>query len=724
MRQNRHSATAGFVALGCVGFIASTPAMAQEAPTRLEGVIVNGIAIEDEYKVEELSSPKATATVVDTPRIVNVITEEVIEDSASFSLEEAFRTVPGITLGAGEGGTASADIPLIRGVDATGDVFVDGVRDVGSQSREIFAVERIEIAKGPSTVLGGRGAAAGAINLVSKVARVDEQFATGQVTLGTDELVRITADANAPLSEGVALRMVGLYHDSMVPGRDAVYDDRWGIAPSITVNAGESFTASLDYYHLQTDTLPDYGIPLTSSGQLADGAREPADVDYDNFYGLLARDFQESVADAVTLQVRGEIADGLVLSNTTRWTQTGNDYIATNPDDSAGNVAEGAVWRSVKSRNSQNEGIGSNTNLAADFATGSLLHSLSLGFEYNQSDTTNLPYVVASGDRTCPAAEFANLNCTSLTDPDPSDAWAGSISASTTTAEASAEEFSLYAFDTLTITPALLLNGGIRWTDFSASGTGSVRGTPFEAENEGDFWSYQAGIVYKPTPLTSLYVSYANARTPPGSTVGEGGDDLNADNGLYEPQATENWEAGAKAELMEGALLLSGALFRIERDNIQQFAPTGEVTEILNQARIQGFEISASGTAGPVSLLVGYTYLDSELRDGSANEGNVLPQTPEHNVAATVSWQVTPQFSVGGGAYGASERYADAANLVRADGYLRFDAHAEFDVSDHFGVRLNLNNLTDERYITKLRNPHFAVPSDGRQALVSLIARY
>lgn len=176
--------TAGFLALGCVGFIATAPAYAQTTDTRLPGVTVTDTAVEDGYRVEEIDSPKATAPILDTASIVNVVTSEVLEDTASFSFEEALRTVPGITLGAGEGGTAAADIPLIRGVDATSDTFVDGVRDVGSQVRETFALERIEVSKGPSGTFGGRGAAAGAINIVSKMAR-EGDFATATATVGT-----------------------------------------------------------------------------------------------------------------------------------------------------------------------------------------------------------------------------------------------------------------------------------------------------------------------------------------------------------------------------------------------------------------------------------------------------------------------------------------------------------------------------------------------------------
>lgn len=723
-RPAARAAAGSFLALGCVGFIASAPAAAQDAdqPTRLEGVTVTDSAVEEGYGKEEGASSKYTAPLVDTPRIVNIITEDVLEDTASFSLEEAFRTVPGITLGAGEGGIASADIPLIRGVDATGDVFVDGVRDIGSQTREVFALETIEVAKGPNSAFGGRGAAAGAINLVSKVARFDE-FGSAQATVGTSDLLRFTGDVNHTLSDEVAVRVVGMYHDSKVPGREAVYSDRWGVAPSITGREGP-LTLTLDYYHLEGDQMPDYGIPLTSRDQLPGGVREPADTDYDNFYGLLSRDFQDTNVDATTIQIELDLGSGFVLSNTSRYSDARNNYIVTNPDDSAGNVADGLVWRAVKSRNSKSQGFISNTNLSAVFETGSIGHSVSAGFEYSDAQSTNLNYTVDTGDRNCPPSELANFNCTTLADPDPSDPWNGSVAPSTSPAEATGEEYSFYLFDTIALTERLLLNGGLRWTDFSATGSGCGRGGCFEAENEGSFWSYQGGVIFKPTETTSVYASYANSKTPPGTTVGEGSENLSGSNQLYEPRSTENYELGAKAELFGGNALVAAAIFQVDRNNILERDPTGDVNEIFDAARLRGFEASLSGNLGPVSALIGYTYIDSELRDGSENEGNALPQTPKHNLAATIDWQATPRFSVGAGAYAASERFADAQNLIRADGYVRFDAHAQYDFGENFGVRVNVNNVFDERYITKLRNPHFAVPAAGRQALVSVIARY
>jgi catecholate siderophore receptor len=148
-------------------------AHAQEADKdqqRLGGVTVTDTAIDEaEYKVDNADSPKYTAPLLDTPKTVIVVPAQVIRESGSTTFVEALRTVPGITFGAGEGGNPQGDRPFIRGFDAQGSTFIDGIRSVGGQSREIFAIEQIEVIKGSDTTMGGRGSAGGSLNLVSKM---------------------------------------------------------------------------------------------------------------------------------------------------------------------------------------------------------------------------------------------------------------------------------------------------------------------------------------------------------------------------------------------------------------------------------------------------------------------------------------------------------------------------------------------------------------------------
>jgi catecholate siderophore receptor len=191
---------------------------------------------------------------------VVVVDKQVIKDTGSATLVEALRTVPGITFGAAEGGNPIGDRPFIRGFDSQGSTYLDGVRDIGAQSREVFAVEQIQIVRGSDSTLGGRGSAGGSINIISKLPERDT-FVAGSGSYGTADYKRITGDVNYRLNDKVAFRITGMWHDQDVAGRDAIWQKRWGVAPSVTIGMDGPNKLTIAYYHLDTDELPDSGLP-------------------------------------------------------------------------------------------------------------------------------------------------------------------------------------------------------------------------------------------------------------------------------------------------------------------------------------------------------------------------------------------------------------------------------------------------------------------------------
>jgi catecholate siderophore receptor len=189
--------------------------------TEVSGVKVDG------KRTAEVQSPKITAPLVDTPKTITVIPRKIIEQTAATSLTDILRTSPGITFGAGEGGQPLADRPFIRGQASGNNVFVDGVRDSGGQTREVFNLEQVEVVKGPDSAYSGRGSGGGSINLTSKSPKADD-FATGSLGVGTDEYVRATVDLNHKINDSVAVRLNLLGTQGNTPGRKAVDFDRWG----------------------------------------------------------------------------------------------------------------------------------------------------------------------------------------------------------------------------------------------------------------------------------------------------------------------------------------------------------------------------------------------------------------------------------------------------------------------------------------------------------------
>ncbi|WP_426202606.1 TonB-dependent receptor [Pseudomonas sp. TWP3-1] len=704
------------------------------------------------YQVEKASSPKYTAPLIDTPRSVTVIPQQVLKDTGALNMQDALRTVPGITFGAGEGGNPQGDRPFIRGFDAQGDTYLDGVRDTGSQSREIFAVENIEVSKGPNSAIGGRGAAGGSINLVSKKAHLGNSF-DGGFTWGSDQTQRYTMDGNYQFSDSAAGRLNLMSHESNVAGRDKVDYDRWGIAPSLAFGLGTDTRVNLDYYHLESNDTPDSGIPysIPAAGSAARTKSNPdkpnAGGDHDNFYGL-GRDFRKGRTDTATFAIEHDLSDSLTIKNTLRHGTSMQDYILTQPDDSKGNVNNGSVWRRANTRVSNTETTTNQTDLFGNFYVAGFKNSFSTGVEYTREESQKSSYNVNTDTTPRTSAVTTNCNpgligassgynCTSLSNPNPNDPWNGAISRNYAGTDTQSDTYALYAFNTLELSEQWLVNMGLRYDHFE-TGYKTYNGagrTTSKGADTSEFVTGQFGVVYKPAENGSIYASYATSATPPGNTLGEGqegnplggtpdrsGNLLKSD---MEPETTKNYEIGTKWDLLNDRLSLTADIFRTEKENARVQVDTTSY-ENAGKTRVQGVELSASGKiTDKWQVFAGYAYMDSEQVDGGdlpankANNGNQLPNTPKNSASLWTTYQVTPKLTIGGGAFYVDDVFGSVANTTMVDSYVRYDAMAAYKLTKNVDLQLNVQNLTNENYYDKAFSTHFANQAAGRTALLS-----
>ena len=199
-----------------------TPPQEKENATQLGKVSVYGEDLEP-------ASPKFTAPLIDTPMSVTILPQSVMQETAAISLQDALRNVPGITFAAGEGGTPTGDLPSIRGFSSAGSIYVDSMRDIGVQTRDIFDLEQVEVVKGPDSSIAGRSAGGGAINLVSKTAQFND-FLEAAGTYGSVGQYRTTLDGNVKLTDSIAARLNFMDMGGGTPGRNsAVRTDKWGL---------------------------------------------------------------------------------------------------------------------------------------------------------------------------------------------------------------------------------------------------------------------------------------------------------------------------------------------------------------------------------------------------------------------------------------------------------------------------------------------------------------
>jgi catecholate siderophore receptor len=193
------------------------------------------------YKANRLSSGKFTQPIANIPRSITVLTKDLLEDKDATSLKEVARTTPGITLGTGEGGNAFGDRFFIRGFDARNDVFVDGIRDPAVSVRENFFTEQLEILKGPSATIDGRGTTGGALNIVTKQA-ANANFYDAETQIASDGTRRVTLDVNQVINPTLAVRVNGMWQNAGVAGRDYTTDDRGGALAAVKWAPNDSFT--------------------------------------------------------------------------------------------------------------------------------------------------------------------------------------------------------------------------------------------------------------------------------------------------------------------------------------------------------------------------------------------------------------------------------------------------------------------------------------------------
>ncbi|HEX5788336.1 MAG TPA: TonB-dependent receptor [Woeseiaceae bacterium] len=724
-----------FTALAtAVGLALAVPVLADNAG---DDRSVDEVVVEGELRQQKLSSGKFTSPLLDTPKSVTIIPQALIAEQNATSLVEALKNVPGVTFNAGEGGAPQGDNLKIRGFDAGADVFIDGVRDAGSQARDIFALEQVEVVKGPSSIYAGRGSSGGAVNLVSKTAE-EEDFFRSNIGGGTDGYWRATVDANYAFSDTVALRLNALKHEGDVPGRDEVYYDHTGVAPSLAIGLGTPTRVDLDYYYYRTDDMPDYSIPYGRNADNTAAAGPPVDVDRENFYGLLNRDFQETGADIATVAFSHDFNGTVTLTNTTRYGESFNDYIVTNPDDGRANVPNGVVLRNTKSRNSDTTTAANNTNVDIRFDTGAIRHSMAVGAEFSREEMYNRNYAVEilySGNAVTDTANScsvpgvvgapSNYNCTTLADPNPHDPWTGTIGPATSATDAKTDTASVYVLDTLTFSDRWSLNFGLRYDDYSTRQLSGEIAAPEENRNDSDFLNYQAGVVYKPRPNGSVYLSAGTSSNPSGNTLGDGTENIAANNADLEPERIRSIELGTKWELFDEKLSLTSALFTMDKDNARVAVEPGRGgrQETVGEQRVNGLELGVTGALTErLQLAVSYTFLDSEIVDDGPvgeDDGNVFPNTPRHSASLWTTYQLTGAVEIGAGAIYVDQRYGNTANTVWAPSYTTYDLMAAYEFSERFDVQLNVRNLSDEVYYTRPYSNHYAALGPARSAVLS-----
>jgi catecholate siderophore receptor len=768
LRQTAATITALIMAQGlATGARASADDMMaaeNETPTELPKIQVEA------DRPKEPSSPKFTEPLRDTPQTLVVIPKAVFESQGATTLSDVLRNTPGITFFAGEGGSANrtgGDSFYLRGFDTSNSIFIDGVRDEGAVTRDIFNVEQVEVVKGPSAE-NGRGGTAGYINLETKVPTL-EAFQAGTVSYGFDDSgadssERATLDINQPLQNkairGAAFRLNLMGQNGGVPGRDIAEKNRWSFAPSLALGLGTPTQFTLAYQHTRENNLPDYGLPSSVVASLlppAYASLYSPGVNPANYYGFANFDYEYIGSDAITARLTHEFSPTLKVSNQTRYSNTNRLIEATSPSSTATTPA-GEATLSQGIYQTRNNIISNQTNVTADLSTGAVHHALTTGLELSREDSGNPIWAVV------PLGVANPSYLVSIYQPNdyPAALLNYAPHQTGTLTDTQIDTGALYAFDTVKFNKFWQLIGGLRLEHYdiqelsittaapaiaatpalnatattpATAATAAVAAVPASTVNleaAKTTLSWKTGLVYSPADNGSFYVSYNTSVRPPGTsgvtntlstTV------TSADNPLLEPQKAINYEVGSKWDFINHQLLATVALFRSVNSNVPATNPVTGLVDQTSDQTVQGIEFGLSGQVTEKWLIfAGYSRMESKVSSliSTNAQGLTLPLLPKESGNLWTTYQLPFKLTLGGGVQymGETQRLQATSAPVattfsgQVPSYWLLSGMISYEFNRHFTLRLNATNLADRTYIASLNNNGYRVNLGAPRAFV------
>lgn len=694
---NRTAHAARSLLLAGSALAASAPALAADDTQRdyLGGDIIVTADREGYAEDDGSTATKTPTPLIDVPQAVTVITADQIEDQALRQLADALRYVPGVSLGTGEG---HRDQVLLRGQQTTADFYIDGLRDDSQYYRPLYNVERIEVLKGANALIFGRGAGGGAINRVMKTADTTDSFIGTALTIDSFSAFSGSLDLNQPLADNVAVRVTGTYED-LNNQRDFYAGRFFGINPTLTAELGPDTRLTASYTYDNDERVVDRGLP-SLGGVVIEG--------FDKVFFGDTRGFNISTNEAHIARARIDHAFSPAISFNASVQYA--DY-----DKYYGNLLPGAATATTVSFSGYDQGntrqnlIGQ-ANLVAQFETGSIGHTLLLGVEAMDQDSTSVRNIVRFGNATSitlPLGESFNFPAFTLA--------AGPRSVS------DLQTLSFYVQEQIDFGIVQLV-GGVRYDRFDLQTVNLANG--FAGERVDEKWSPRAGLIVKPMEALSLYASYATSFLP------QSGDQFTVLNAAAEtlvPEKFENIEAGIKWAITPD-LLATAAVFRLDRSNTQAPDPGNPGLIVLTgETRVEGVELGLAGeVTRDLQVSLGYTWLDGEITatTSAAPAGRDLQQLPGHQVSAWARYQLTDRFGLGAGLIHQSSQFTTLTNAVVMESYARVDAALYYDVNETLTVQLNVENLFDANYYPSSHNDNNIQPGEPLNATLTARLRF
>ncbi len=692
--------------------------------------VLETIEVSDKLEEGESTSYKATTTRVgkvlqdphDIPQAVTTLTLPLLEEQQVGSLKEALRNVAGISFNAAEGGR-SGDNMNLRGFYTFGDLYLDGIRDTAQYYRETFNFEQIDVLRGAGAMLFGRGQAGGVINMVSKTPKSFEQYKL-TASVGSYDYREVTADLNRPLSSSTAVR-VNLMQRHEGSWRSNPFNsaepeiDRKGAALSLALNRDSNNRFWINYYYVETDDNPDYGVsfdPDTRKPSVRElvAGRKTASL----FWGT-DKTFDKSMTSITTLVNEYRFSAVSALRTQLRVADYERTYWAKTPNLSNPPAANG--WTGGNpTRISDYETVTLQSDFTTKFTTVGMQHEFLAGFEYLIENSYRKALQNFGGTTSDNPPDFRPYQASLMGNP----------------VRFRGDSYAVYVQDAIEFIPRWKTTLGVRYDRLNATYLSAT-----SPKLDYDEFSYRAALSYHPDIETHYYLAWSDSFSP------------TAD--LYQltvqpqpPERSDVVEIGAKWLLMDGDLALRAAIYRSTKHWERNTDLESTAAILTKKRRTDGIEFEVAGrVTDDWEIFAGLALMDAVILDtaenvnpntGAITKGNPeylgkrARNTPKYTLNLWTTYKLGGGWKIGGGVEAKGNRHAFLPNSAgpvptlngryhpnTVPAYARWDAMIAYEQTK-WAVRLNIKNVFDKLYWNDVYdNGAFAVPGPRRTVILT-----
>ena len=652
------------------------------------------------YRATRSASATRTDTSIhETPQSISVVTKDAVEDIGATRLQDALDYAGGVGRANNFGGQGLTTF-TVRGF-TTGEFYRNGfpINRGYPNMPDANTIERLEVLRGPATMLYGRGDPGGTFNVVSKQPLPERSVTLGS-QLSDQGMRRGTLDASGPLDDegrlAYRLNVVGEGGDTF---RDHVETERYGVTPVITWQATDDTKLIFEGDFMRNNHPLDRGLTRY--------ANQKGTPSRDTFWG--EKDIGKLHNDNSMAQLRFEhlLNDNWTLGGGFQWldgTLQGNAIEANSLAADGRTLSRNFNYRKLEWTDKDTQ-----LNLTGHFSTGGFEHTLLTGVEFEDYDYKSIIQRSSGAAGTYPIDIFNPV----YGQPRPA------LTRTPTHDKENLKTYAAFVQDQVALTERLKVLAGARFERFEHDyHTYVPGGKSWEASDNAV--TPRVGLTYDLTETVAVYADAARSFKPNTGASRQGGG--------FEPEKGKSYEMGIKWEALDHQLSVDAAIYQIEKKNVLTTDPVDSTFSVAaGQVRSRGFDLNVAGNFTPEWRVIGgYAYVDAEVtKDNSIRVGSRLANIPRSSFSLLNVYEfqdgALKGLGLGAGSKYVAERVGQTSNTPFSMGaYTVVDLLSYYKVNEKVRLNLDVKNLFNRDYEEGAFGNIYAYPGAPRTVQVGI----